>query len=191
MFFKGPGPPILIHFPFIFLDSAPELTFSRCLSILGSQGVHFEAHVLCVNGLFFVSKKDRRLRMILDARPANDLFRSPPCSEYSSGSSFASLRVPRGEKLYGAQYDVRDFFYRLRVPIPLSKYFGLPTVRRDKLELRYGADRFKHMPSHITLLHRCFQVQPSESDVGCGNSSSWRNRIQKMNLCVRPILLRM
>ena len=54
----------------------------------------FTAHVHCMNGLFFVAPKEGTIRMIVDARPANEHFREPPSSSYDSGSFFASLRVP-------------------------------------------------------------------------------------------------
>ena len=118
--------------------------------------VEFSAHVHCVNGLFFVAKKGGRLRMILDARPANDHFRTPPSSTYSSGASFASLRIPADKVLYSAQYDVKEFFYRLRIPTSLAKWFGLPCVRRAALKERFGTVKFKHIPNHTQYLYPYF-----------------------------------
>ena len=74
-------------------------------------------------GIFFVTKKAGRLRMILDARRSNVYFRKPPSRHNSSAACFGELRVPEGRQLYVGQYDVRDFFYRLGVSEELSQYF--------------------------------------------------------------------
>ena len=75
--------------------------------------VEFNARVKTVNGLFFVAKKDGKLRMLSAARPTNGYYRMPSSSEHCSGSSFASLCVPADKCRFSAQHDVR-FFYRLR-----------------------------------------------------------------------------
>ena len=80
------------------------------MDLFARRLVQFSQSFLCINGLFFVPQKDGRLRMIVDARPASEMFRAPPSADYSSSSSFASLRVPEGQRLYMAQYAVRDFF---------------------------------------------------------------------------------
>ena len=53
MVFEGPGPPILRHFPHLFRDSLPELTFSRFLSILGSPGHPLWSSWALFSTLFF------------------------------------------------------------------------------------------------------------------------------------------
>jgi hypothetical protein len=91
---------------------------------------------LVENGLFFVQKKSNTLTRILDARKANQYFRKPPTGHNSSSAALGELRVPAGGVLWTSQFDVRDFFYRLRLPTQLQKYFGLPGVPASLLRGR-------------------------------------------------------
>ena len=51
----------------------------------------------CQVGIFFVKKKGDRQRLILDCRPANRLFRSPPGVDLVSGDGFS--RIERSDLL--------------------------------------------------------------------------------------------
>ena len=87
--------------------------------------------VVCSVGIFFVPKKNGKLRLILDARRCNQYFRRPPTGNNTSLSCLSSLsnvRVDPKQKLYLSQYDVKDFFYRLKLPKGLCKYCGLPQL---------------------------------------------------------------
>ena len=88
--------------------------------------VKYRDSVFCPKS--FVFKKNKKLRLIIDARRASVFFRRPPSGENSSLAALGNLRAPRGEKLYISQYDVRDFFYRLGIPRKLTRYFGLPPL---------------------------------------------------------------
>ena len=91
-------------------------------------------------GLFFVHKSDRkRVRMIVDARPANQLFDSPPSVQLCTAEGFARIEIAaptdlqpgtaafedhlRRQGLFFGLADVKDCFHRMRQPAWLSKYF--------------------------------------------------------------------
>ena len=89
---------------------------------------------------FFVSKNNGKLRLIIDARRANARFRKPPTRHIVSGSSFSRIRARRGQVVWLAQYDVKDFFYRLGIPWELGQYFGLPGMDREVLGAVLGPE---------------------------------------------------
>ncbi|CAK0865318.1 unnamed protein product [Prorocentrum cordatum] len=99
----------------------------------------------CQVGLFFVEKDGgQRLRLILDARPGNLLFESPPGVALlnAEGLSRVEIALPEdlgpwsegarrllcGYSLHLGLADVKDCFHRLRLPGWLSEYFCLPEV---------------------------------------------------------------
>lgn len=100
-----------------------------------------KAHV----GVFFVWKSDgQKIRLILDARSANRMFRDPPGVELCTAEGFSRIEVsvPEGASpgspefvealegmgLHFGLSDVRDCFHRLRCPEWLSEYFCLRPV---------------------------------------------------------------
>ena len=60
-------------------------------------------------GLFFVTKRDGKIRLIIDARRANQKFRKPPSGSTTGLAALESVRVAEGEALYSSTYDVKDF----------------------------------------------------------------------------------
>ncbi|CAE7196525.1 AMY1.1, partial [Symbiodinium necroappetens] len=62
---------------------------------------------------FFVIKKNKKLRLILDCRGVNRRFRPPPPLALGSGASWSQLSIQKGETLYMAQSDIKDYFYSL------------------------------------------------------------------------------
>ena len=97
------------------------------------------APVLRAWALFFVSKKNGKLSLIVDARVANSFFRSPPTGETGSASNIADLKLGPDQQLYGSSYDVKDFFYRLMAPWEIARHLGLPGLNRDEAESIFGA----------------------------------------------------
>ena len=89
-------------------------------------------------GLFFVSKKSGKLRMIIDARRTNKLFRKPPSTQLGSTDAWCRAEVAEQGELFFAQEDVKDFFYRLRIPQALGEYFCLPLVDPILLKEQIG-----------------------------------------------------
>ncbi len=97
-------------------------------------------------GVFFVKKSDgKKIRMIIDARGTNRLFKEPPGVHLltSDGFSRIELDVPQGiypgepayenfisqRKIHMGLSDVKDCFHRLRQPKWLAEYFcfeGIP-----------------------------------------------------------------
>ena len=55
-----------------------------------------------------------------------------------SADPYHQVFVPPERRLYAAQYDVKDFFYRLGLPAKLGKWFGLAAVRRSVIESALG-----------------------------------------------------
>ena len=89
-------------------------------------------------GIFFVKKKSGKLRLILDCRRTNQYFRTPPSGATTGLGALGEIRVPEGEVLYGASYDIKDMFYRLSVPEALQLYFGLPSIGAAEARELFG-----------------------------------------------------
>ena len=92
-------------------------------------------------GVFFVWKSSRtKLRMITDARLANQHFKVPPSVSLLSSEGFGRIEVVLSEKAqsrldddeaieaFMGISDVRDCFHRMRVPVWLSRYFAWEPV---------------------------------------------------------------
>ena len=72
---------------------------------------------------FFVSKKDGRLRLILDCRGVNRRFRPPPTMSLAAGYTWSHLQLPKNKTLFIAQSDIKDYFYSLKMPEVLQPFF--------------------------------------------------------------------
>ena len=103
-------------------------------------------------GLFFVSKKNGKLRMIIDARRTNSVFRKPPSTQLGSADSWGRAEVEKPGPLFFAQEDVRDFFYRLRIHKALGEFFSLPAVDPMLLKEELG-----DLPSELADLSDKFE----------------------------------
>ena len=106
-------------------------------------------------GIFFVLKSDRKhLRMIVDARRANSVFREPPGVDLCSAEGFARIEVedlaeckvhdgnfpgddafPGDWGLYVGLSDVKDAFHRMKQPRWLSRYFCFLPLTAGELGL--------------------------------------------------------
>eukprot|EP00971_Amphidinium_carterae_P341990 6481099-Amphidinium_carterae.2 len=95
----------------------------RELSARGLVGAHTRRKTDA--SLFFVDKKGEHIRMIVDARQANQCMRQPPHSVLSSPSSLAELRS-RGT-IYSATIDLKDGFHQFRCQ-HLGSYFCFPLL---------------------------------------------------------------
>ena len=72
---------------------------------------------------FFVYKKTGNLRLILDCRPANRVFREAPYVRLGTAGEWANLRLPEDENLFVASGDIKDYFYACGIPECLGEYF--------------------------------------------------------------------
>ena len=87
-------------------------------------------------GVFFVWKSDKqKIRMIVDARPANADFRDPPGVSLATAETFSKIEVTGSSddvddfSLYAGLSDVKDCFHRVKQPRWLSKWL----LRHDML----------------------------------------------------------
>ena len=80
-------------------------------------------------GVFFVRKKNGRLRIILDTRDVNGFFRPAPKTRLPTASALGSLEVDASDDVYLSGADLEDCFYHLGVPAGLEEWFTLPSVR--------------------------------------------------------------
>ena len=79
-------------------------------------------------GMFAVWKEvDKIQRLIIDGRPVNEYFTSPPF-EFTCGEDLSRLQVKLGHILQAAKCDLSDFFHCCEATDALRKYFGLKGV---------------------------------------------------------------
>ena len=81
-----------------------------------------------VLGIFFVAKKDGRIRIIFDTRILNTKFRDPPSTRLPSAAAISSLEVPSHSELYVATGDLANAFYCFSVPDDISDMFSMPSI---------------------------------------------------------------
>lgn len=124
-------------------DSGMYRRFVRKLHTAGY--LTYTQHPKCFCGVFFVRKSDDKIRMIIDARNTNRLFKEPPGVELLTADGFSrvELVVPEhlepgtmeheeyltNTKIHMGLSDVKDCFHRLRQPRWLSEFFcfdGIP-----------------------------------------------------------------
>ena len=100
------------------------------LSELFDKGiVSFRTESKSFLGIFFVRKKNGKLRMILDTRIANCFFKSPPHTDLPTASAMSNIETRPGEFVYFSGGDIDNAFYRITAPDVAKPYFTLPRVR--------------------------------------------------------------
>jgi hypothetical protein len=111
-----------------------DANYARLLRRMDATGmIEFrERRPLVVNGFFAVQKGDGWLRLIIDCRPVNSVFRRPLRVVLPNPSSFH--RLPERVR-YAAKADLSNYYHSLGLPEWMIKYFGLPRVRSDKVGL--------------------------------------------------------
>ena len=106
--------------------------------------VEFQDHApIVTNGLFGVQKDKTADRVIFDGRRCNMFFHPPEPVQLPSPSGLSDLLLPAGATLYVAKTDMDNQFHRLRSPVWLRQYFGLPRVRSSAVGLP-GPERWVH-----------------------------------------------
>ena len=108
--------------------------FVRRLHGLGLVDFSLEEAVEQVE-IFFVKKKQDKLRMILDCRRSNCHFGVPSNVRLATGDSLARVEMAEGEKLYICNADLANAFYTLAMPAELRKFFGLRRIKAKDLGL--------------------------------------------------------
>ena len=151
------------------LEHDPKQYAGFVAQMYRSKLVCFDVVPVCSCGLFLVTKKPKadgtvKLRLVIDARRSNRLFKKPPWCPLSSGESLARMEISGA--CYTAQEDVKDFFYRLGIGKRMSRYFGLPRVRASLLVAALGVD----CPAEILALPSDHMVAPCLSVLPMGFS---------------------
>lgn len=102
--------------------------------------ISFTPHPKCVNGLFTVEKDSVKLRLIIDARWANQLFIEPPSVQLPNPSHIGRLFCPSNSPLYVAKCDLDNFYHQLLLPEWISEYLALPGITREELTTIVGSE---------------------------------------------------
>ena len=129
--------------------------------------IAFTSNPRVIIGVFFVTKKNGRLRMIIDCRRINNLMRQPPRTLLGSVEALANIDLSCHpgdvhQTMFIAQEDVKDFFYRLGIPEGMWPLFSFPAVDVNLLRKCFGND----VPNEIQCLsetaavHPCMRVLP-------------------------------
>jgi len=84
-------------------------------------------------GLFFVKKKQGKLRLIMDCRRSNAWFCEPEKVSLATGDALGRLEIPEGCELHMASADLANAFYTLELPTDLRQFFGLRGVSAKQL----------------------------------------------------------
>lgn len=80
-------------------------------------------------GVFFVKKKDGRIRSVFDTRIVNTCFVEPPSTRLPSGAAISGIETPGPDSdVFVGTGDVENCFYNMGVPEGLSEYFTLNPV---------------------------------------------------------------
>ena len=114
--------------------------YAQFLEDLYALGIALPAEeVKCEVGVFFVPRKDAKLRWIFDTRQANGFSEEPPLTELPSPESLGDLVLPIGAQLYLATGDVVVCFHQYALPRALRCFFVLPGLCRRYLSARMRA----------------------------------------------------
>ena len=125
-------------------------SYVRFLRRLQSRGLI--RCTLCPEGcvtVFFIAKKNDQLRMVVDARRTNRLFKAPPGVDLCTAETFArvEIEVPvcksRSDadevveqlQMWIGMADISDCFHRLGISSDLSRYFCLDPVAAQELDV--------------------------------------------------------
>ncbi len=134
----------------VFLDPGLRRSKRRCHRFVGrlhAAGMvdWTSGSVFCTVGLFTVWKKSSRQRLVIDCRHSSCFFIDPPHASLPTSVAYSRLRLQTGQKVHSAQYDLRDAFYQIALPLSLRDYFALPPVPAHVLGLRrFPSDAMVH-----------------------------------------------
>ena len=97
--------------------------------------------VACEIGLFAVTKKGDKQRLVLDCRTANFYFTDPSATRLHTAAGHSRLTLPPWETLYSEQFDLKNAFYQIGLPRGLRQYLCLPGVRAASVGIQYVGGR--------------------------------------------------
>ena len=104
--------------------------YTSFINQMRSRGlVDFRADIKQQVGVFCVSKKSGKLRLIIDARLANLHFSDPASLGLCTGAGLSSIELGEESVLHIGHADLQDAFYHFQLPELLRPYFGLRPVR--------------------------------------------------------------
>ena len=83
--------------------------------------------------VFFVAKKDGRLRMVCDCRLSNCHFAKPDRVRLCTAEALTRVELPAGSQLHIATADLKDAFYHFQLPLELRSYFGMRGLHAGEL----------------------------------------------------------
>ena len=72
---------------------------------------------------FLVRRKDDKQRLVIDCRPTNQHFMKSPNMPIGGAAAWSTVRVPDGETLYCAQYDIQVFSIVVAFAVVLASGF--------------------------------------------------------------------
>lgn len=102
----------------------------RCCAI---RIMGFTAHPLAINGVFTVKKDDEWDRLIIDAQPANRLWKDSPYVSLPNPSHIVQLLAASGKKFSVAKSDFSNYYHHLGLLPWMCPYFALPPLTVDEL----------------------------------------------------------
>ena len=148
-------------------------------------------------GVFFVWKSDKqKIRMIIDARPANAVFQEPPGVALATAETFSKIEVDFGiratgqAELLGPPFglhvglsDVKDCFHRIRQPRWLSRYFCLMPI-----EARHVGLTGKLLDGQVLQSSDLVYPMPGSLCMGFSWSLYFAQRISERQMSLVPSL---
>ena len=78
--------------------------------------------------VFCVTKKSGKLRLVVDCRATNTVFRDCPHLPMGSGGSWGEVILDDESDAWISSSDIKDYFYACGIPQELSEFFCLPDV---------------------------------------------------------------
>ena len=88
---------------------------------------------------FFVSKKDGRLRMVIDCRRSNCWFAEPDKVALATAECLSRIELEPGSELHVATADLKDAFYHFGLPAELRPFFGMRPIRAGEFGITHLA----------------------------------------------------
>ena len=145
-----------------------------------------------VNGIFFREKADGRLRLIVDARPANACVSEPDNPKLPIPGDLAEVEWNPHEQCHVGKSDLSDYYHHLALPAALVRWFALPAVRSSAVGAN-GPPRLLHpcvtaIPmgwSHSVTLAQRAHVAVLRRDrvlgglLAAGSSGRWDSRTEE------------